>query len=89
MQPEFKFLKLEAGWILTNVAYGSEQVQRMLITPEFVRIVNTLIQQQPVDLVLLDQLLFMLGNITGTDKEMRKIIRQNFDLVTVINNVLQ
>lgn len=37
--PDLRFLKLEAAWILTNIAYGSEEVLKALMTPHFVAVV--------------------------------------------------
>jgi hypothetical protein len=52
--PDMKYLKLEAGWILTNIAYGSEDVLSMLFTDQFIRVVNFILNEQPCDIQMVD-----------------------------------
>jgi importin subunit alpha-1 len=85
---DLKYLKLEAAWILTNIAYGSEEVLRSLLTPQFIAVINNLLNSPTLDLVLLDQIMFLMGNISGT-KAVRPDVLRHFDLVSVINRVIQ
>ena len=40
-----RYIKLEAGWILTNIAYGDEDDFADLFTnPNFVNIINSILQ---------------------------------------------
>lgn len=50
--PEVKYMQLECGWILTNLAYGSAETLRMIFTPDFTRVINQLLST--CDIVMLD-----------------------------------
>ena len=50
MTAEMKFLKLETGWILTNVAYGSKDVLLNLFNDQFIRVINKVLNEHPCDL---------------------------------------
>jgi len=52
--PEIKYLKLEAGWILTNIAYGSKDVLNMLFNEHFIRVINKVLNEQPCDIQMVD-----------------------------------
>ena len=58
-----KCMKLEAGWILTNLAYGDEQCLQDILayeqmnglyTVSVLGFVKTTLEIQPYDLVLID-----------------------------------
>jgi len=85
--PDVKYMQLEAGWILTNLAFGSSDTLKLIFTPDFTRVINLLLAS--CDIVMLDQLMFLFGNITGTDKELRRMVRSFFDLPGVIIAVLE
>jgi hypothetical protein len=87
------YLKLEAGWILTNLAYGSEDELKTLIEygghdgkPSFVQIMTQMLESN--DLVMIDQIMFLFGNITGTSSDLRATIRVNFDLTKLIKQLM-
>lgn len=83
---------LEAGWILSNLAYGSEEQLTKLVQyggygkPGFVEIMTNLLNSQ--DLILIDQIMFLFGNITGTSPDLRASTRNNFDLLSVISGLM-
>lgn len=85
---DLKYLKLEAAWILTNIAYGSAEVLRALLTPQFCAVINGVLNAPNLDIVLLDQVMFLMGNISGTASVREEVLRL-FDLVGVIGRVLQ
>jgi len=66
--PQVRILKLEAGWILTNIAYGDDEVIESFFTPSFIEVFACILQSSKSDLVLLDQVMFFIGNISGTKK---------------------
>jgi len=38
--PDVKYMQLEAGWILTNLAFGSSDTLKLIFTPDFTRVIN-------------------------------------------------
>lgn len=85
---DLHYLKLEAAWILTNIAFGSEEVLRSLLTPQFCSVLNGVLAAPKLDIVLLDQVMFLMGNISGTAAVRQDVLR-HFDLVGVINRAMQ
>ena len=55
-------MKLEALWIICNLAYGTD-IADVMIDQGLMKVLNSLINTQ--DLVMLDQILYILGNISG------------------------
>lgn len=55
-----KCIKLEAGWVLTNLAYvSSSDLMSILVTPlnnglNLLQLVKNILQTQPYDIVLID-----------------------------------
>ena len=69
------------------MAYGEEQeLFKILSFDGFVSIINQILSQ--TDLVLIDQLMFLMGNITGTSRAIRQQVRSNIDLISAITTVL-
>lgn len=82
-------MKLEAGWILTNLAYGDQSVISLLLTPELVQLLNSILNNPNVDTQIFDQIIFFMGNITGDSKAIREQVLQQFDLIGAINQVIR
>ena len=87
------YLKLESGWILTNIAYGDSESLQMLFNPNmnlnFISIIGSILNQYPRNLALIDQIMFLMGNLSSGGKQLRKEIRHNFDLIRVIEDIVQ
>jgi hypothetical protein len=55
-------MKLEAAWILTNIAYGKEDVLTALMTPQVMNLLNSLLENPNLDIQMLDQIIFLVAN---------------------------
>ena len=77
MKELLRYMKLEAVWILTNIAYGEEAEVLQLIQYgneiNFSEIMQNIFAQK--DLILIDQIMYLMGNVTGTSKTARNLIR--------------
>ena len=86
-------IKNEAGWILTNIAHEVDAGLDFLFTDQscnFVPVVKQILADaKNPDLVMIDQILFFLGNMTGESAEMRELVRQNLDLPRIIADLLE
>ena len=69
-------MKLEAIWILTNLAYGTEEdVQKMFSDKmNLLGCIDQLLKTSKTDLLMLEQITWLLGNITGDSKSFRDLI---------------
>ena len=72
-------IKNEAGWILTNIAHEIDANLDFLFTDKscnFVPVVKKILTDtKNPDYVMIDQILFFLGNMTGESVEMRELVR--------------
>ena len=73
---EIRAMKLEAIWILTNLAYGiQEDTDKMLSHPmNLLNIVNEILAKGDKDLMMVEQTLWLIGNLTGDSAINRDVI---------------
>lgn len=70
----FKSMQLETGWILTNVCYADKDNLNSILNfridegPSLTQVINNILNASVKDLQMIDQLMFILGNITGTNQ---------------------
>lgn len=108
-----RYMKLEALWILTNLAFGDDECIKLLINgtveednelvmnsnqndlaqsvasrEEFFAILKQIFENESHDIVMIDQLLFSLGNISGTDFDIRMLIKKYLDLPMIILKIM-
>ena len=85
-----RFLKLEATWILTNLCYGEDdEIQTILDfkfgqNQSFTTTMSSLLKQNFDDIAMVDQILFIMGNLLGSPKEIKRKIMADFDLVQIM-----
>ena len=86
-----RYIKLEAGWILTNIAYGDEDDFVKLFTNQnFVNIINSFLQDPDnYDMQLIDQIMFLFGNMTGSSHDFCEYIISEYNIVDVIIGILE
>ena len=79
---EVRAMKLESLWTLTNLAYGDQDDIEKLLDPQFgvFQIMNTVLSSD--DLAMIEQILWMIGNITGENSKLRDLIIKNTILLT-------
>lgn len=76
-----KCIRLEAGWIMTNLAYGNEEELQSLLGytldngMNLLQFIKRVFSNHQHDLVLVDQIMFLLGNVTGTSENLRIAIK--------------
>ena len=82
-------MKLEAIWILTNLAYGTSDDIMRILSPEFgiLPAVNTILQTS--DKPLLEQILWFVGNISGENKIYQEMIIHNTCIFEVLHSLIE
>lgn len=60
----------------------------MIGSQKFVEVVRSILSEQPLDIVMVDSLMHLFGNLTGSGSEYRKIINSHFDLPEVMIKIL-
>ena len=83
-----RYVRLECGWILANIAYSSSEILEKLFNDHFIQAIATVFTEKPTDMVMLDQLMFLMGNLTGTSDQMRQKVRHYLNLETLMVQVL-
>jgi hypothetical protein len=68
-------MKLEAAWILTNIAYGKEDVLTALMTPQVMNLLNSLLENPNLDIQMLDQIIFLVANLSGDNSTRAKTVK--------------
>lgn len=56
---------------------------------EFFKLITMLIEKEGYDLVLIDQIMYLLGNITVSSFEYRKLVREYLNLPILINQLIK
>lgn len=91
-----RYMKLEAGWILTNLATTEQAEELNLILNfqssnnlSFVLIINMILIQNNDDLPMIDQILFLMGNICESSSSERTLVRTKFNLISLISAILK
>lgn len=81
-------MKLESLWTLTNLAYGDQDDIEKLLDPQYgvYQIMNTVLSSD--DLAMIEQILWMIGNITGENSRLRDLIVENTILLTTFQRLL-
>jgi len=77
-----KYLKLEATWILTNLAYGNDSDLEIILSSEH-NIIQHLkeILKSSTDLQLIDQTFLFLNNCMHTNKTIFLKVNRHIDLI--------
>ena len=89
--PLFRYIQLEACWIASNLVY-SDDLDLILSygaygNPKFLDVIKNMIANS--DVQMLDQILFMLGNVTGTSKVYRQLVRDKIDLIKIVYSAMR
>ena len=81
--------QFEAIWILTNLAFGSEEdVKQMFSDPlNLLGCIDTLLKESINDTLMLEQIMWLLGNITGDSIGFRNLIIQGTCIFDVLSQV--
>jgi len=74
---EIRIMKLEALWILTNLAYGTTNDINFILQPQFElrNVLNLILSSN--DRSMIEQALWFIGNITGENDTYKEIIINN------------
>ncbi len=67
---------MEAIWILTNLAYGSEKDIDVIFSHpmNLIKCIDLILKARPLDLTMLEQILWLIGNLTGESQKMRDMV---------------
>jgi hypothetical protein len=86
---EVRAMKLESLWTLTNLAYGDHDDIERLLSPEFsvFKIINTVLSGD--DLAMIEQIFWMIGNITGENQRFRDLIIENTVLLNTFQRLIE
>lgn len=82
-------MKLESLWILTNLAYGDHNDIQKLFDPQYgvFEIINNLLSSD--DQAMIEQILWLIGNISGENAYFRDIIMHNTALLKTFTRLLE
>ena len=86
---EVRLMKLEAIWILSNLAYGTKEDSMKILCPDFgiLTAVDTILRTS--DKPFLEQVLWFIGNVCGEAKELQEIIIANTCIFEVFMSLIQ
>lgn len=83
-----RYLKLEATWILTNLAYGSEQDLMVVLDSKFAiaNHLNRILEGN--DLQLIDQVIWFIANTCGESLNLRNLILTQTTIVKALTRII-
>lgn len=86
---EVRAMKLESLWILTNLAYGDQNDIQKLFDPQYgvFEIINNVLSSD--DQAMIEQILWLIGNISGENAYFRDIIMHNTTLLKTFTRLLE
>jgi hypothetical protein len=83
-------MKLECLWILTNLAYGTEEEVRKILTYSEINVIGILdaVLKDLNDYMAVEQCLWFIGNITGDSSTFRDVLLNNTCLVEALTRLV-
>ena len=84
-------MKLEAIWILTNLAYGPAQDIQIILENQqldLLKALNKIMKESSQDIILIEQTLWMLGNIIGDNKEVTMLVIEHTEIFKCLSELI-
>jgi hypothetical protein len=80
---------LEALWIITNLAFGTSEDIKLIFSPQFdiLSYINCVLEG--TDKPLIEQVLWLIGNITGENEEQRDFVVKNTLVIDTLARLIQ
>jgi hypothetical protein len=85
---QVRLMKLEAVWILSNLAYGSLEEIMKILSPEYGILSAVDHMLMTSDKPMVEQVLWFLGNVCGEDKKLQEIIVGNTCIFAVMQSLI-
>ncbi|TNV74065.1 hypothetical protein FGO68_gene12213 [Halteria grandinella] len=85
---QVRLMKLEAVWILSNLAYGTLEDIMKILSPEYGILTAVDHMMQTSDKPMLEQVLWFLGNVCGEDKKLQEIIISHTCIFAVLQSLI-
>ena len=85
---EVRLMKLEAIWILTNLAYGTKEDINHLMAPDFHILESVDLILRTSDVPMLEQILWFIGNLTGESSEYQEMMVNKTCILEIFKSLI-